>query len=938
MIAKARSVRKSEKLQCAFSLNIFLPGHVRAVVRAEMRSSIVGMLIMGVGAAAAAAAPPLTIQRGSAAYFFPSADPTQSRPIAHAWSDFRRDFYKVIGTALAPQPSLPSPSCVGGAWFTFAVDNTTLAPEAFTVVAVPDAQGGPCGVLAVTGGDVRGLLFGMYHVSGDIFGVDPNWWFQDAHPAYAGVVSVPSTYSYASGAPVFQIRVAFINDEDISGYFFPDPLGESVYGADAANRYAETLLRLRVNAVTPSTFGYVDERHYRTFQDRGLILNQHHVTVLGVNTYAWPLGVPYAFRLSPEPLLAAWTTLVNAQLDMGREVAWTIGYRGENDYPFWQDDVACVTLECRGTTISQAMANQTAIVRAATAAAAALAGDPPATATLLTILQMEMLPLLEAGVLTIPEGVSTIFTDFDSCFRISGLDNVTAGDGFYAHLAAMSGWPLGGSSGQLTEWATLSTAFRYMWEMVARNATRIGVINVSDMRHIPITMEGVFRYLWNPAAFNATAAGCPSTATANAAAASSSTPSNGHVTGPRGPVGFWPVPLDGSTCDLRVTPEAAMSAFLLEFATRHYGGAANASVPQAVADLHAAYFNLPYLTLSFPMGDHFFGTSLRGLLEPFQADVDGDRHDPSLAGAAGQLLGWAAGNLPPLRALFLDTVLPLAPSIPPGTPSAFYASHVVAQIAIHYQHALAFESLGQAATAWAHGAAGPGAVLENATSALAALDACLDYLREGEGEGVWRGMYQTETWTFIVGTRARIASLVAALSGNGATAAAPPADVYADYDMYSVYECPAHDPSRCMTFPLASFNASVAWDVVVRTVCATGADVELARRGKPAASAAAAAAALSLSGGCSTTPAGVTFYGGGASIALFTPVSPLRGLSFPTPVIRYTLDGSAVTPSSPAYTGAPIVITSNTTVRAQAFDGASGSPLAFETSALVSGS
>lgn len=42
---------------------------------------------------------------------------------------------------------------------------------------------------------------------------------------------------------------------------------------------------------------------------------------------------------------------------------WSIGYRGLNDYPFWQDDPEINTDQKRAAVINEAMANQTALVR-----------------------------------------------------------------------------------------------------------------------------------------------------------------------------------------------------------------------------------------------------------------------------------------------------------------------------------------------------------------------------------------------------------------------------------------------------------------------------------------------------------------------------------------------------------------------------------------------
>ena len=395
--------------------------------------------------------------------------------------------------------------------------------------------------------------------------------------------------------------------------------------------------------------------------------------------------------------------------------------------------------------------------------------------------------------------------------------------------------------------------------------------------------------------------------------------------------------IDG--CSLTISPQQAQPDFFLQFATRHYGSAANASVPQAVADIHSAYFKLPHMVLAYPQGDHFFGTSLRGLLGPFQQAVESHSFNPALANDAAPLLGFVARSLQPLDALFNGHVLPLQQYFPAGSPSAeVFSSHVVAQISIHYHHTLAFQALGQAAVAWSKGDVSM--ALTNATTALAAIDACLDFLRQGEGSGIWRGMYASETWTWVVGTRAQIAVLVAAMQGKRHPAG--PADTYAD-NAFMVYEgCSGHTTTGCDTFPLSRFNASIAWDVMVRVACAgqdneevagvtaTGSAPTLRRSSRWQSEAAATAG-----GQCTTTVMGVSYTGPSTSVALFTPVNyAFRPWDFPSPVIRFSLDGSPVTPSSAAYT-APLSLAGNVTLRARAFDAVTGAPLASENVASV---
>ena len=48
-----------------------------------------------------------------------------------------------------------------------------------------------------------------------------------------------------------------------------------------------------------------------------------------------PKGVPYTFAKSRETLEYTWHAVAKQQAD--KKMLWTVGYRGLNDYPFWND-------------------------------------------------------------------------------------------------------------------------------------------------------------------------------------------------------------------------------------------------------------------------------------------------------------------------------------------------------------------------------------------------------------------------------------------------------------------------------------------------------------------------------------------------------------------------------------------------------------------------
>ena len=262
-------------------------------------------------------------------------------PLALALKDLQRDWHKVIGIFPTLIAEMPSGATWGGdAVLVFALAPPGAAPaESFTVVAGSAAGGVP--TLTVTGADVRGLIYGIFHVSADFLGVDPHWWFNDVTPVYepAGVALAP-TYSYDSGAPAFDSRGGFNNDEDLSGYFRASPLGDAVYDTFFADRFCETLLRLRVNTFIPSTFAYIDESHYRVAAMRGLRLGNHHVMPVANNVYAWPYGVSYAYRLNPGVFLSVWQSLAQYALaEQGRDMVFSLGYRVRG---------LCVVFACGG--------------------------------------------------------------------------------------------------------------------------------------------------------------------------------------------------------------------------------------------------------------------------------------------------------------------------------------------------------------------------------------------------------------------------------------------------------------------------------------------------------------------------------------------------------------------------------------------------------------
>lgn len=89
--------------------------------------------------------------------------------------------------------------------------------------------------------------------------------------------------------------------------------------------------RLRGNAVIVGTSAYPDEDSFRLAARRGLYIAEHHITLLGVNIFNWPDGLPYDYPYNPEVVENVWRKSAEYQKD--RKMLWTLGYRVRFHWP-----------------------------------------------------------------------------------------------------------------------------------------------------------------------------------------------------------------------------------------------------------------------------------------------------------------------------------------------------------------------------------------------------------------------------------------------------------------------------------------------------------------------------------------------------------------------------------------------------------------------------
>jgi len=584
----------------------------------------------------------------------------EPEPVRRALEDVKRDWYKVFGhlpvvLSAPPVAGWDGPLIHFGLAANCATSPDIISPpvhgrEAFALGVRASAAGRP--VILVTGADPRGAIYAAYAFSEEILGVDPWWFWTDQEPTFRASIAVPATYNLPVAAPTFRHRGWFINDEDLLNGFSPDPLRENAFSNEMLDRICETLLRLRGNILVPATFPFPDERCHELTSRRGLIIAQHHILVMGLNTYQWPDDIPFSFSRHPEIVERYWQTCVDTLKD--KEVVWSVGYRGKFDRPFWVDEPEIATSQARGEVISRAIAKQVEIIRRAQPEAAIIAN-----------MWDEGAKLYRQGVITLPPGVALVWPDDgtglmrengqnqslgpplfkDASMRnsltgaipsnLSGLAEAEPplqagrepqpGQGIYYHTAMMRWW-----FNQLTEMVPPARIYQELGRFIRAGATEYFLLNLSDVRPVPLGTDCAMKLAWD------------------------ATPYRDR------------------------TDAENQAAFLLDWCRRQYG----VTTASEIASLYHAYFDIPSHRTEVRQSDHAPHSYLRYLAsDMFPVVLAGQPLSVELNAELLTRLDCCRANITALAAL-LAQARALSPSLPPER-RGFFQSHLLTALGIH---------------------------------------------------------------------------------------------------------------------------------------------------------------------------------------------------------------------------------------------------------------
>src|SRR5579863_6468421 len=417
-------------------------------------------------------------------------DTREPAPLQRAAADFADDFQRVFGQR-AKIVHNPSESGASVIWITLEglrpkqVDRPAGWERLHIQTVTSPGSGSPArdGVV-LTGSDVRGAIYSVYQFSQQFLGIDPLYYWTDHTPAHLTEAGVPDGFSLTEG-PAWHFRGWFLNDEDLFTGWKPGTSDGTGISLGTWDHIFEAILRLKGDMVVPGTWIFPYEPQIRAAGERGLIVTQHHVNTLGLDTYRWPKAKPMSYLSDPKSLETAWTRSAN-QYPKGMEILWSVGFRGQNDYPFWQDDPNAPTTDAgRAAIIRSAIDKQIEIVHG-------VQQSPNQKPEILMNAWREAATFIHEGVLKIPDEATLIWAD-NGHGILDDRGAIAKGQGEYYHTAMYDYM-----SNHYSEMVPLERIQRELGRAAKVGATRWLLINTANVRPVVMTTRAVMELAWNP--------------------------------------------------------------------------------------------------------------------------------------------------------------------------------------------------------------------------------------------------------------------------------------------------------------------------------------------------------------------------------------------------------------------------------------------------------
>lgn len=396
----------------------------------------------------------------------------ESEPVERAVQDLSNDWYMVFGSKPLVYDALPE-GYTGSVIYIGQTARQHIQVsedrESFTAMARD-------GDLYLAGAEELGTIYALYTFSEQVLGVDPWYFWNDFLPEKKELIELEADFDISHGSPSFKYRGFFINNEDMVSGSFPDPLKETFLDLTVFNKICELILRLHGNIIAPGTRPYPDEAVRAVAARRGLYINDHHVTPLGLNVYMWPPELPYSYVTHPEILEEMWEKCIEEEKQY--KMFWTVSFRGKGDGPFWHvDPAAPESDEARADVINRAVAKQVEMIRRV---------QPEAD--IMFNMYYEQAELCKKGLLKIPQGVIRVWPN-DGAGTMSDGGEVAAGDGAYFHITACRN--------RFSEAVSPEQIYTELGRYKKVGADGCLIMNVGNIRHFPVSIRTVMDFVYD---------------------------------------------------------------------------------------------------------------------------------------------------------------------------------------------------------------------------------------------------------------------------------------------------------------------------------------------------------------------------------------------------------------------------------------------------------
>ncbi|KAI0354264.1 hypothetical protein OH77DRAFT_1426329 [Trametes cingulata] len=361
--------------------------------------------------------------------------------------------------------------------------------EAFVAKEVKDPLPGVQSAYVIVGSDKRGTIFALYDHS-EQFGVSPWYWWADVPTTKHASLFVASR-GCAHGPPTVQYRAIFLNDEQpaLQNWAmekFTNGTGAALTGSPFNHffytKLFELILRLKGNHLWPaqwsSAFGVDDPQNQALADWYGIVMGtSHEEPMMRSIPVEWNLfgKGPWDYSANAQAIYDFWVQ--GAQRAKPYENMWTVGMRGN------------VPLEGEGNNIElleKVVADQRQILM-----------NVYNTTDVTHIPQVWTLYKEVEGYyddgLRVPDDITLMWTD-DNWGNVRrnprpSERNRTGGAGVYYHVDYV---------GDPRDYKWITT-FEQMSLTVARDAVKIWVLNVGDMKPYEMHTEWFLTLAWDAA-------------------------------------------------------------------------------------------------------------------------------------------------------------------------------------------------------------------------------------------------------------------------------------------------------------------------------------------------------------------------------------------------------------------------------------------------------